>query len=219
MEKYSSWQKIALGCFLLMALLIGCSKREIKNIDSKGKNIICFGDSITWGYGAEPGEDYPKALGELLGQPVANAGVDSDTTILGLKRFQTDVLENDPLLVIIEMCGNDFLKKVPIETTMKNVAEMVDLAQNQGAMVAIVDVSAGMFLREYRVRFARLAQEKNAIFIPEILRGIITSPAMKSDFIHPNAAGYKIIAGKIYRAIIPYLKKNSFLRVVVLKGS
>jgi len=43
------------------------SRREIKNISSKGKNIICFGDSITFGYGVNPGEDYPAALAKLVG--------------------------------------------------------------------------------------------------------------------------------------------------------
>jgi len=193
-------------------MFCGCAKREIKNIDSKGKNIICFGDSITFGYGAEPGEDYPKAMCPLLDYPIMNAGVDSDTTIRGLERFQEEVIDKEPLLVIIEMGGNDFLKKVPMETTMNNVSTMIDRAQESGAMVAIADISSGMFLREYRSRFARLAKEKNVIFIPEILRGIITNPSMKSDFIHPNAAGYKIIAQKICLAIGPYLKKNALLR-------
>ena len=72
-------------------------------------------------------------------------------------------------------------------------------------MVAIVDISAGFFLNEYRQALADLAQEKKTIFIPGILRGVITNPSMKSDFIHPNKEGYSVIAQRIYRAILPYL--------------
>ncbi len=85
---------------LLMTFLTGCAKREIKNIDSKGKNIVCFGDSVTFGYGAEPGGDYPSALTKMISIPVINAGIDGDTSTEALKRIKFDVLGRDPLLVI-----------------------------------------------------------------------------------------------------------------------
>lgn len=190
----------------------GCAKREIKNIDSKGTNIICFGDSLTFGYGANPGEDYPSMLAKLINGPVINAGIDADTTSEALRRIKSDVLEKEPLLVIIEFCGNDFLKKIPQETTINNIKEIIAQIQSKGAMVAIADISAGLFLREYRSVFKNIAREKQAIFIPGILSGIITNPSMKSDFLHPNADGYKMIAQRIYHAIMPYLEQNASLR-------
>lgn len=204
-------------CFLIAAscaslLLNGCVKREIVNIDSKGKNIICFGDSITWGYGAAPGEDYPAVLAKMLNQPVINAGIDGDTSSEGLKRFDSDVLRRNPLLVIIELGGNDFLRKIPREKTLSNIEKMVDKAQQKGAMVAIFDVSAGPFLKDYHFALEKLARQKGAIFISGILLRIITSSALKSDFIHPNGDGYKLVAGHVYRVIIPYLNRNAVLR-------
>jgi len=190
----------------------GCAKREIKNIDSKGANIICFGDSITFGYGVEMGQDYPSALAKLLSIPVINMGIDGDTSTEALKRLESDVLERNPLLVIIEFGGNDFLRKIPQEVTLNNVKEMVERIQAKGAMAAIVDISAGMFLAEYRTAFSNLAREKGAIFISSILSGIITNPHLKSDFIHPNADGYKILAQRIYRTIIPALNRNTLLK-------
>ena len=65
---------------------------------------------------------------------------------------------------------------------------------------------AGVFFQEYRRDFKRLAAQKKAIFIPVLLNKIITNPAMKSDFFHPNARGYQIIAKRIHQAIAPYLK-------------
>ncbi len=207
---HSSWFIVI--AFIAFTALAGCAKKEIKNIESEGKNIICFGDSITFGYGAEPGEDYPTALAKMTRFPVINAGIDGDTTIEALKRIDSDVLDREPLLVIIEFAGNDFLRKIPRDVTLNNIKYMVDSFQAKGAMVAIVDISAGFFLKEYREALGVLAKEKNAIFIPGLLSGIITNPSMKSDFIHPNKEGYKAISRRIYRAILPHLNQNTLLR-------
>ena len=192
-------------CFLFIAALAGCARKDITNVDSAGTNVICLGDSITFGYGADQGEDYPSYLARMTRLPVINAGIDGDTTIEALKRVKPDVLDRDPLLVVIEFGGNDFLRKIPKDVTINNIRYMVDCVQEKGAMVAIVDISAGFFLQEYRGALADLAKEKGAIFIPSILRGVITNPSLKSDFIHPNKEGYKVIAQRVYRAILPYL--------------
>jgi len=200
---------LVFGSALCLSIFsFGCVKREIANLGSKGKNIICFGDSITFGYGVNPGEDYPTALANLAPQSVINSGVDGDTTFDGLKRIDADALQKDPYLVIVEFSGNDFLKKIPKEDTFKNIAKMIDKVQAAGAIAAIADVSAGMFFRDYRVGLSRLAQEKKAIFIPSLLKGIITTPNLKSDFLHPNAEGYKVIARRVHDGIKPYLKEN-----------
>ena len=192
----------------LAVVLCGCAKPEIKNIDARGANIICFGDSITFGYGANPGEDYPTALEKLVKLPVINSGVDGDTTFTALARLENDVLSKNPRLVIVEFCGNDFLKKIPREDTVKNLKQMIERIQQNGAIVALVDISAGPFFKEYRRDFKRLAAEKKAIFIPAVLNRIITNPAMKSDFFHPNARGYQVVARRIYQSIAPYLKEK-----------
>ncbi|MFA5092783.1 MAG: GDSL-type esterase/lipase family protein [Candidatus Omnitrophota bacterium] len=191
---------------ILSILSSGCFKPEIKNIDAKGGNIICFGDSITFGYGANQGEDYPTVLRTMVKLPVINAGVDGDTTFAALERLESDVLSKNPRLVIVEFCGNDFLKKITIEETVKNLSKMIDRIQQKGAMVALVDISAGMFFMDYRGVFKKLATEKKAIFIPTVLNRIITNPSMKSDFFHPNGRGYKIVAKRIYQGIAAYIK-------------
>lgn len=204
--------RLGFGIFIALSLFIiglsGCAKREIKNRDSSGTNIICFGDSITFGYGVNPGEDYPTELARLSGKKVINAGVDGDTSAEGLKRVEPDVLSREPKIVLIEFGGNDFIKNIPIDETIGNIKEMVKQIQAYGAMAAIVDVSAGFFMREYRARLTKLANETGSIFVPAILSGILTDPSMKSDFMHPNAEGYKMVAGRVYRAISPYIRKE-----------
>lgn len=210
MKKNSPKITLILAVAALLGLggmaLSSCVKKEVRNTASAGKNIICFGDSITFGYGVNPGQDYPANLARLAARPVINAGVDGDISAQGLERIAGDVLEKDPYLVLIEFTGNDFLKKVPLEATINNIREMIRQIQEAGAMTAIVDVSAGVFLLDYRIRLANLARETRSIFVPAALEGIITNPSMKSDFMHPNAQGYEIVAEKVYREIVPYLK-------------
>jgi lysophospholipase L1-like esterase len=211
MKKYS-FVLATLIAFGIFSGLSGCAKKEIKNIASRGTNIICFGDSITFGYGVQPGEDYPSTLAKLIKTPVINAGIDGDTTTEALKRLKSDCLERQPLLVIIEFGGNDFLRGIPRNVTLNNIQEMVQKVQQAGAMAAIADISAGMFMADYRSSLKKLARQEDAIFIPSILSGIITNPQMKSDFMHPNAEGYKLVAQKISRFIEPSLKENKYLK-------
>jgi lysophospholipase L1-like esterase len=124
------------------------------------------------------------------------------------------VLNQDPLLVIIEFGGNDFLTNIPREVTEKNIRQMIDSIQARGAMVALVDISAGMLFAEYHSLLSRVAREKNAILIPKALAGIITNPSLKSDFVHPNAKGYLILAQRILAVILPYLNQNSIKKGV-----
>ncbi len=207
---------IYFGVFFLLAIFCaGCGRQEVKNIGSRGKAIVCFGDSITFGYGANPGEDYPTALAKITSIPVINKGVDGDTSEEALERVASDVLAQDPVLVIVEFGGNDFLHKVPVAETKVNIGKIIDEIQAGGAIVALADISAGIVLSEYRGIISTLAKEKRAIFIPSILNGIITNPNLKSDFIHPNRNGYRIIAHRVYRAILPYLNQNSLSRRLV----
>jgi acyl-CoA thioesterase-1 len=197
---------------ILVCLFSGCARSDIANLESRGKNIICFGDSITAGFGAENGQDYPSALAKMINLPVVNAGLNGDTSDQAIKRIETDVLSKDPLLVIVEFGGNDFLSKRPLQETMKNIEEMIKIIQARGAMVAIADISNLVLMASYGKEFLRLSRQYGAILIPGILNGIIADPELKSDFIHPNSKGYQLIAHRIYRGIIPYLNQNTILK-------
>ncbi len=194
-----------------VSLLVSCSRREIRNIDSRGRNIICFGDSITAGHGVSPQDAYPQQLARLMGLPVINAGIDGDSTATAFQRIGTDVMDRDPLLVIIEFGGNDFMQKVSRDETVAYIGRMCDTIQAKGAMVAIVDINAGILLGEYTSAYQALAMEKGAIFIPGALLSVMTDAELKSDFVHPNGKGYKVIAHRVYRAIIPHLNRNTLL--------
>lgn len=190
--------------FLILVFVSGCGP-HVKNWDSIGNNIICFGDSITYGEGTPQGEDYPTYLSKLLKRDVINAGVGGDTTHGALARLEKDVLQKDPYIVIVELGGNDFLQKIPKEQTMKNLEEVILKIQENEAMVALCDISGGMGFPQYREDFRKLAKKTRSIFIPKILESVLTNPSLKYDHIHPNSKGYKKIAEQVYKVIRPYV--------------
>jgi acyl-CoA thioesterase I len=200
------WFLSVLCVYPVFLLHSGCARYEIKNARDGLSSIVCFGDSITYGYGAEAGEDYPSILAELSGVTVVNSGVSGDTTTRALGRVEDAVLTYKPELVIVQFGANDFLEQVPKNVTVENMRVIIRRAQAKGAMVAIADISAGMLFREYRGAFQQLAHQEGAFFIPDAVSGIITNPSLKSDFVHPNAQGYRLIAQRVYRAIRYYLK-------------
>ena len=193
----------------LIFVSLGCARYEIKNVYSTSRQIICFGNSITAGLGVSKKEGYPNILSELLGCSVINAGGAGETSSDALRRLDKDVLVYQPRLVIIEFGGNDFLKKLPLSETLQNIREMTERIQAKGAMVAIADVSSGIIMRYYRRSYKKLARQTQSIFIPNLLTGIITNPSLKSDYIHPNAEGYWLIAQRVYQVIKPFLKQNN----------
>jgi acyl-CoA thioesterase-1 len=189
--------------FCIFSLLVcGCSpEKKIKNINSTGYNIVCFGNSLTWGMGASAGNDYPALLARHLPFPVINAGRSGDTTEDALKRIARDVLNQNPRLVIVELGSNDFLRGIDKEKTAENLEQIVKQIQDAGAMVALVEVRTELIGQQQLSELKRIARQRQTLLIPNILRGIITDPGLKSDPIHPNDAGYKIMAERILKVI------------------
>lgn len=193
-----------ISVFVIIGTLIGCTP-AIKNKDNHGHYIICFGDSITRGQGAEPSDSYPQVLGQLItSKTVINAGVSGDTTATALNRLERDVLRKKPFLVIIELGGNDFLQQVPSEETLRNLETMIVAIQAEGAAVALCDLGSGKFMPNYTADYRRLATRTRALFIPGLLEGIINNPRLCSDSIHPNRVGYHLIAQRIHKRLTEY---------------
>ena len=205
-----------LGVPLVLLLIVsGCGGERfdtIRNLRSAGETIICFGDSLTEGVGAEPGEEYPTILSRLLGMRVVNAGQRGDTTAQALERINTSVVNKNPRLVILLLGGNDFLRQIPTRETRQNLKELVRQIQDHGAMVAIAGIKLGFFTDEYGPIFEETAAEFDAIYIPQVMKGIFNDTKLRSDQIHPNSAGYRLIAERIAKKIKPMLDEADRLR-------
>jgi len=170
---------------------------KVTNLQSHGTNVIAFGDSLTAGYGASAGEDYPSRLSSLIGIQVVNAGVSGDTAEMALARIENDVLSHDPRIVIVGLGGNDFLRGVEISTTETNLRTIIHKIHAGDAMVILLGFNFPSLSANYEKMYERVASEEGCLLIPRLLRGIITDPSLKSDEIHPNARGYQIMAERV----------------------
>lgn len=200
------WLSPLIGLFL-SACDRGGNFTGVRNLQSRGEPIVCFGDSLTEGVGAGTGEDYPSILARQLRLPIINAGRRGDTSADGLARLERDILARNPRLVVILFGGNDFLRQLPLSETGKNLEEIVRRTQERGAMVVLVGLRLGLFTDEYGPLYEEIAKKNGALYIPEILKGILSDPRLKSDSIHPNGAGYRLVAERILEQLKPLLEE------------
>lgn len=190
----------------IMVILLGYRIFFTASPGKKGEvtaqTIICFGDSLTYGTGAGRDMDYPSQLSAMIGRPVINAGVPGDTTASAMRRLEQDVLFQAPDLVLITLGGNDLKNGVAKERAFKNLSLIVNAIQNTGARVILGGIKFPLRDRGYGRAYHELADDTGAILIPNIFEGIMGNRQLMSDPIHPNDAGYKIIAERFYEAII-----------------
>jgi len=196
------WRNI-LPLLLASLLLTACGGPE--PVTLRGDNIICFGDSLTFGTGAPRDKSYPAQLAEMIGQPVINSGIPGDTTDRALRRLERDVLSKSPRIVLITLGGNDLKNGVNKKTAFKNLKDIVDTIQAKGALVVFGGIRLLFWDRGYEEEYEKLAAETGALLVPDILGGLMGHEELMHDTIHPNGAGYKIMAQKFYTRIEPYL--------------
>lgn len=196
------WRTI-LPLLLASLLLTACGGPE--PVTLRGDNIICFGDSLTFGTGAPRDKSYPAQLAEMIGQPVINSGIPGDTTDRALRRLERDVLSKSPRIVLITLGGNDLKNGVDKKTAFKNLKDIVDTIQARGALVVFGGIRLLFWDRGYEEEYEKLAAETGALLVPDILGGLMGHEELMHDTIHPNGAGYKIMAQKFYTRIKPYL--------------
>jgi len=124
-----------------------------------------------------------------------------------LERLSESVLHINPRLVIVLLGGNDFLRQLPRAESKRNLAEIVRRIQQQGAMVAIAGIKLGLFTDEFAAIYEDTAKEFGALYIPQVMQGILSDAKLKSDPIHPNNAGYRLIAERIAEKVKPLLRE------------
>ncbi|GAB1401429.1 arylesterase [Elusimicrobiota bacterium] len=183
---------------------VGCYGKQ-DNQPKLNPAIVCFGDSLTQGTGATNGETYPYFLQKLTNLTVVNAGIHGDTSQQGLNRVE-EIFQFKPFIVIVEFGANDFFKKIPIETTKQNIENIIDKIQRTGAIAVIASTEDNQLPDLNRI-LLEISKDKKAPFISGILNEIWTDRSLFADDLHPNSAGYKLVAEKVYRGIAPLLEK------------
>ncbi len=180
--------------------------------------IVCFGDSITAGYGVEPGHSYPDYLQADLDSRgyhyrVVNQGVSGNTTKDGLERVQ-DMLQTHPAIVIVEFGGNDGLRGIPITATRANLDQIVAAVQNAGAKPVLLGITLPPnygpdYIRQFSAIFTQVAASHHIPLLPMLYSHVYdVSGAIQDDGIHPTAKGAQLIAGHILPVLLPLLHKS-----------
>lgn len=172
----------------------------------KNATILAFGDSLVQGVGATQGNDFVSVTGRLIGMPIINAGRSGDTTAAALSRIDESLAQN-PGVVIVLLGGNDFLRRVPKTTTFNNLAQIVTRFKDKGAIVVLLGVRGGLITDTYESDFKDFAQQNNLPYISNVLDGLLGDKQYMYDQIHPNDAGYKIIAERVAPVLKGIYKK------------
>jgi lysophospholipase L1-like esterase len=196
--------------FLFGLLFLSACRPTAPNLDSRGKTIVCLGDSITAGVGAGAGESYPDRLAETLGLPIVNAGVPGDTASQGLARVE-GVLAQNPWLVVVELGGNDFLQRIPIESTERSLRALIHRLLDAHVVPVLVEVRPPLIGGRYGDLFAALAHDYRVPMV-EALPDILADRALKSDEVHPNAEGYRRFAAAVADEVAPLVAAHAKLR-------
>lgn len=188
--------------FLLLAIIVGigltaCSTHPKLLALSNDAVIVAFGDSLTFGTGSEPAESYPAVLEKMIGRRVVNSGVPGEVTGDGLLRLP-EVLEREkPALLLLCHGGNDQLRRLNQQQAANNIREMIRLAQKREVAVVLIAVPAPELSLLPPSMYREIAKELSIPIEEETLSSILANNSLKSDYIHPNAAGYHRLAESI----------------------
>ena len=194
-----------------LTLLIAASFALLKPLHAD-RVLVCFGDSLTAGYGLSEDKAYPALLPALLpGWTVINAGVSGDTTAGGLKRIDW-ALRAQPDAVLLALGANDGLRGVPAEATEANLAAIVQKIRASGAQpyLAGMDLPTNLgpdYRDRFKAVFKRVALSQKVPALDFLLAGVGGHPDLnQSDGMHPNAAGHARVAATVAAFLKPKLK-------------
>lgn len=169
--------------------------------------VLAFGDSLTAGTGAAPETSYPAVLSRLIGRAVVNAGIPGEVTSTGLARLAETLDREKPALVLLCLGGNDFLRRMDDANAEKNLRAMVAMIRGRGIGVVLIGVPRLGFGLEVPKWYRAVAKDASIPYEGEILKRVLSDSSLKSDPIHPNAAGYHQVA----ESLSVLLKKSGAL--------
>lgn len=182
-------------------LLAACGRRAPALAPlAGGSTVLAFGDSVTHGTGAAPGEDWPTRLAGASGWQVVNAGIPGDTAAAGRERIAALLDLHRPALVIVGIGGNDFLRRRPqsaVKEDLRSIVATIRAAGAQPVLLAVPELSLlGAMTRRPADApiYAELGEEEAVPVVDGIFAEVLGRAEWRADPIHPNAEGYRRMA-------------------------
>jgi acyl-CoA thioesterase-1 len=194
--------------------------QDAGNANAGKKRVVILGDSITAGYGLDPGEAYPALLQKkidaaALPYTVKNAGVSGDTTSGGLRRIDWALGSEGADVLLVALGGNDGLRGISPDQMSKNLAGIIDKARAKNPAIKVLVAGMQMpenfgaaFTTEFKAVFPEIAGEKKAVLVDYLLAGVGGDEKLNQpDRIHPTAEGQQIIAENVWKVLQGQLEK------------
>ncbi len=194
-------RQVVILCLAL--LLSACSDPgpQLKPLSNEAV-ILAFGDSLTYGTGTKRETSYPSLLQQLSKRRVINAGIPGEVTAGGLERLAETIEEVQPQLLILCLGGNDMLRQKPTTEIEANLEEMVKISQGLGVPVVLLGVpQPAIFGLESAEFYYALAERLKLPLEAEIIPEVLSDRDLKSDQIHPNTEGYRLIAEAVFNKL------------------
>ena len=190
-------------CLLFISLLLGaCSDPQPGVYLADGAVLLAFGDSITYGSGADKEQSYPAILSRLSGHPVINAGIPGEVSTAGKQRLPALLDKHKPALLLLCHGGNDLLRRLSPADMKNNLEAMIDSAAQRNIPVLLIGVPAfGILFLETDEVYDALAEKYSLLYEGKVLTRVESDPDLKSDHIHPNAAGYREMAQAVHQLL------------------
>ena len=196
---------VGIGCILFASIGWTADTRPL---------ILAFGDSLTAGYGADPGQSYPDYLQRDLDKAgyayrVVNLGISGETTADALARVAT-VVAQKPRIVILEFGGNDGLRGLPIGSTRANLDQAMERLQAAHIRILLAGITLPPnygqdYIGPFEAMYHDLATKYHVPLIPFILEGVFEHHLLQPDGIHPPAQGYAMVAETVLKYLRPLI--------------
>ena len=166
---------------------------------AEAPTVLIFGDSLSAGYGIDVDQSWSALLQSRLEAQgyehrVVNASVSGETTEGGVAGIQAALDSFKPVLVILELGGNDGLRGIPAARMKANLEKIIRASRASGAAVVMLGIRipsnyGPRYRDEFENAFRDVAASCKIRWIEFFMEGIAENPElMQKDGIHPNAA-------------------------------
>lgn len=200
--------------------------KELPPPDPGEARAVFMGDSITEGWGKKETSTSPDRGEFFPGKPYINRGISGQTTPQMLVRFRQDVIDLQPKVVVLLAGTNDIAEntgKTTLRDIGNNIASMSELARANGIRLVLCSVlpasdfpwhpglepapkirALNAWIKDYAA--------KNGFVYADYYSSMASSdgglkPELSLDGVHPNKAGYEIMAPLAEAGIAEALKK------------
>lgn len=192
-------------------------ENEKLKVHSDENRIVFIGDSIIAGWNQY---SFFKENANYI-----NRGINGQTSLQILHRFQADVIDLKPKVAVVLVGTNDIAENqgfISLEKMQTNFRSMIALAKANSiklVLCALLPVSEYYWNKKIQPfdkikivnSFLRISCNENDIFYTDFYTSLLDDKGIKSEFsddaVHPNKAGYYLMAQLLKSTLEEIFKK------------